>query len=84
MLSCLKFYKDENSFRIIKRLGIPVYDIEDLETVDEKLKELKKQNYSTILVSNEVASFSQDIIKKYTKQKDFTIIITPENNNKNV
>jgi hypothetical protein len=35
----------------------------------------KKSN--TIIITNEVASFSSDIIKKYNKKEDINIIITP-------
>lgn len=70
-------YKDDDSFRIFKNLGLDVYDIEDVDKVDEKLKELINNNYQTIVLSNEIASFSEDIIKKYRKQEDIRIIIAP-------
>lgn len=75
VVSYLKSYKDGKSFNYAKKLGFPVYEIEDLEKVDNKIEELKKNNYSTIVITNELAGFSQDIIKKYPEQKDFTIII---------
>ena len=70
-------YKDDDSFRIFKNLGLDVYDIEDVDKVDEKLKELINNNYQTIVLSNEIASFSEDIIKKYKKLEDIRIIIAP-------
>lgn len=70
-------YKDDDSFKIFKNLGMDVYDIEDLDKVDEKLEELIKDNYQTIVLSNEIASFSEDIIKKYKKLEDIRIIIAP-------
>ena len=57
-------------------MGFPVYEIKDLETVDNKIKELKENNYTTIIITSELAGFSEDIIKKYKKQKNFNIIIT--------
>ena len=54
-----------------------VYNIENLEETDKKIKELIDQNYSTIVLSNEVASFSQDIIKKYKYTENINIIIAP-------
>lgn len=75
MISYLKSCEDNKSFKYFKRLGFPVYEIKDREKVDEKIKELKESNYSTIIISNELAGFSQDIIKKYSKQKDINIII---------
>ena len=70
-------YKDDDSFKIFKNLGMEVHDIENLDKVDEKLSELIENNYKTIVLSNEIASFSQDIIKKYKKAEDIRIIITP-------
>lgn len=70
-------YKDDDSFKIFKKLGMDVYDIEDLDKVDEKLRELINNDYKTIVLSNEVASFSEDIIKKYQKSDDIRIVITP-------
>lgn len=76
-ISWVKFSKDNKSFKIFKRLGMDVYDIEDLDKTDEKINELVNKNYNTIVVSNEVASFSEDIIKKYNKSKNINIIIAP-------
>ena len=80
-ISWVKSSKDNKSFRLFKGLGMDVYDIEDLEKTDEKIKELVEQKYSTIIISNEVASFSQDIIKKYNKSSDINIIIAPRRKN---
>ena len=54
-----------------------VFEIDNLEETDIKLKELINKNYNTIIVSNEVASFSSDIIKKYKNKKNINIIIAP-------
>ncbi len=70
-------YKEDDSFKLFKNLGMDVYDIENLDTVDDKLKELVDKNYQTIILSNEVASFSEDIITKYKKSDDIRIIIAP-------
>lgn len=70
-------YKDDNSFKIFKNLGMDVYDLDEREKIDEKLEELVNNDYKTIIISNEVASFSEDIIKKYQKSEDISIIITP-------
>ena len=76
-ISWLKYKNDNKSFKIFKNFGLDVFDIEDLDKTDEKLDELVRKNYTTIVVSNEVASFSQDIIKKYSKKEGINIIITP-------
>lgn len=70
-------YKEDDSFKIFRNLGMDVYDIDDFDMVDNKLKELIDNNYKTIILSNEVASFSEDIIKKYQKSNDINIIIAP-------
>ncbi len=70
-------YKDDDSFKLFKNLGMDVYDIDDFDMVDNKLKELVDSNYKTIVLSNQVASFSEDIIKKYKKSDDISIIIAP-------
>jgi vacuolar-type H+-ATPase subunit F/Vma7 len=70
-------YKKDNDFNIIKKMGLDVFDIEELEKTDEKLGELIKNKYDTIIISNKVASFSGDIIKKYEKSNDVNIIIMP-------
>ena len=70
-------YKEDDSFKLFKNLGMDVYDIDDFDMVDNKLKELVDNNYKTIVLSNQVASFSEDIIKKYKKSDDISIIIAP-------
>lgn len=70
-------YKEDDSFKVFKNLGMDVYDIDDFDMIDNKLKELVDNNYKTIVLSNQVASFSEDIIKKYKKSDDISIIIAP-------
>lgn len=60
---------------IPERLGLKVERLENPEEVDNKMKELIKQNYKTIILSNEIAGFSSDIIKKYQNNLDVNIII---------
>lgn len=74
-ISWLKLKEDENSFRIFKNIGFDVYDIEDAEDTDKKIDELVNKNYKTIVLSNELAGFSEDIIKKYNKSQNINIII---------
>lgn len=73
-ISWLKSKNDNKSFKFQKNIGLDVYEIEDLEKTDLKIGELTK-NYNTIILSNEVASFSTDIIKKYSKDDNINIII---------
>lgn len=76
-ISWLKSANDTKSFKMIKNLGFDVYDIENLDDVDTRIDSLIKDNYSTIILSNEVAGFSSDILKKYQVDKDVNIIIAP-------
>lgn len=76
-ISWIKYEKDNKDFRIAERLGMDVYRIESPEEVDNKMQELVNNNYKTIVLSNEVAGFSEDIIKKYQNNKDVNIIISP-------
>ena len=78
-ISWIKYEKDNKDFTIAERLGMDVYRIESPEEVDNKMKELVNDNYKTIVLSNEVAGFSEDIIKKYQNNKDINIIISPRN-----
>lgn len=74
-ISWLKAKNDDKSFKFQKRIGFDVFEIEDLENTDEILGNLVNNKYSTIVISNEVASFSTDIIKKYAKDDNINIII---------
>ena len=79
-ISCIKYSKDNNSFSFFKAIGANVIELEDLEKTDEELGKLIEDKYKTIFISNEVASFSEDIIKKYNKNDDIRIIITRPKN----
>lgn len=76
-LIMLKGSKDKKSFKFFESIGLEVEQIEDLEKTDEKLKELLSLNYRTIIITNEIAGFSESIIKKYKKTEDIKIIIAP-------
>lgn len=76
-ISWIKYKQDNSNFRICERLGFPVYELEDLEQTDSMIKKLISQNYKTIILTNEVAGYSQDIIKKYNKRDEINIIIIP-------
>ena len=60
-----------------KTMGMKVEEIQEPEEIDEAIKNLKKEKYTTIVIPNELASFSQDIINKYKYDKKLNIIITP-------
>lgn len=75
-ISWLKYEKDTKSFRLPQALGFDVFSLYDLEETDKVMKQLVKEDYDTIILSNEVAGFSEDIIKKYQKNKNIKIVIS--------
>lgn len=66
-VSWIKYEKDKESFRIPENLGFDVFKLKDLDETDNKLEKLINDNYNTIIISNEVAAFSEDLIKKYSR-----------------
>lgn len=74
-VSWLKYEKDEKSFKIPEALGFDVIKLGNPEETDNKIKELMKKEYKMIVVSNEIAGFSEDIITKYNRDKNVSIII---------
>ena len=75
-VSWIKYEKDKESFRLPQALGLEVITLKDLEQTDETMRKLIQKHYDTIILSNEVAGFSEDIIKKYQKDKDVKIVIS--------
>ena len=79
-ISFVKYEKASN-YQIPKLLGMKVEEIQEPEEIDETIKNLKKEKYTTIVISNELASFSQDIISKYKYDPTLNIVIVPSKNN---
>lgn len=77
-IGLLKSSNDESKFSFFKMLGAEVQEIQDLEKTDDKIKELVKNDYKTIIMTDEVASFSESIIKRYGRSDDVKIIIIPQ------
>ena len=73
---CIKAKNDEDSFRVFKAFGTKVYELEDLEQTDYQIKQCVKNNYDTILISEELANFSSDIVTKYKNSQTVNIIIS--------
>lgn len=76
-ISWIKQENDNKNFTIAEKLGMNVYRLNNPEDVDETMKKLVNKNYNTIVLSNEIAGFSEDIIKKYQTNKEINIIISP-------
>lgn len=75
-ISWIKYEKDDKNFIIPERLGFDVFKLKDPEDTDNKLDELVKNKYNTIFITDEIASFSSNIINKYNKDDKIKIIIT--------
>ena len=76
-ISWIKQENDNKSFITAEKLGMNVCKLENPEDVDNAIKQLINENYKTIILSNEMAGFSEDIIKKYQNDSKVNIIITP-------
>ena len=76
-ISFIKYKKDESSFRIAKGFGFDIYELESPENIDKEIEYLKEKKYTTIVISNELASFSDDLLAKYKNDTNINIIIAP-------
>ena len=76
-ISWIKLAEDNQNFRVPEKLGMHIEKLQFPEQVDEKLAELVKENYDTIMITNELAGFSEDMIKKYSEDETVRIIISP-------
>lgn len=75
-ISFIKYEKEEN-YQLPQILGMNIEEIKEPEEIDEKIEELIKQKYTTIVIPNELASFSEKIIDQYKYDNTLNIIITP-------
>ena len=82
-ISFIKYEKDINKYNIPKLLGINVEEIKEPEDVDKKIDELKEKQYRTIVIPNELASFSEKLEKQYKYDPGINIIITPSKDKNN-
>ena len=74
-ISWIKYEKDDISFKVPEKLGFDIFKIENPELTDNKIKELINKRYDTIILTNEIAGFSEDIVKKYSRDRNINIII---------
>lgn len=74
-ISFIKYGKQED-YKIPTMLGMKVEEIKKPEEIDSKIQELKDNKYTTIILSDELASFSEKI-NEYKTDETLKIIITP-------
>lgn len=76
-IAWVKQENDNKNFAIAERLGMDVHRLSNPEEVDKTIESLVGKNCNMIVLSNDIAGFSEDIIKKYQNNKDVNIIISP-------
>ena len=81
-ISWLKLDNDNKSFKIPTSFGMDVFSVNSTENVDNKIDELIRKNYNTIIVSNDVAVLSEKINKEYLYNKNVNIVISKDRDNK--
>ena len=74
-ISWIKEEKDNKNFIVAEKLGMDVHRLNNPEDVDKTMEELIKQKCNMIVLSNEIAGFSEDIIKKYKNNENVNIVI---------
>ena len=75
-VSWIKSINDKESFKLPENLGFNVISLKDNDDVDSKIDELISNHCNTIILSNEIAGFSQKINNEYIKMKNVDIIIS--------
>ena len=81
-ISFLRYKEDAVSYKIPKGFGMDVFEIENPEQIDNKIEELKNNNYTTIFIPSELASFSEKLMNNYKYDNKLNIIITPSKQQK--
>ena len=74
-ISWIKSENDRRNFKIPELLGMDVFYLCNNEEIDNKIDELIQDKYNTIIISKELAGFSQKINKEYINSKNIDIII---------
>lgn len=74
-VSWIKAETDYKNFKIPELLGFDVFYLNNNEDIDKKIDELILDKYNTIIISKDLAGFSQKINKEYINDKKVEIII---------
>ena len=72
------YIKSKNEKRKIflnERFGVSVIELDDLEEIDKEIEKIAVEKNNIIYISNELASFSNNI-NKYKNDKNVKIIIS--------
>lgn len=76
-ISFIKTKQDSQFYLIPRAMGMDIYEINEPEEIDKKIEELKQNECKTIVIPDELASFSEKIVPKYQNDPDLKIIILP-------
>lgn len=74
-VSWIKSETDYKNFKIPELLGFDVFYLPNNEDIDRKIDELIWNKYNTIIISKDLAGFSQKINKEYINNQNVDIII---------
>ena len=74
-VSWIKLAGDKKNFRFPEMMGFDVFVLKVPEDADNKIDELIAQNYNTIIISKDLAGFSEKINTEYANNKKVDIII---------
>lgn len=76
-ISIIKSKKEKETFDLARSVGVNVIELSQSEDVDKTIEELINNDCKNIILTNQVAGFSEDIIKKYVNSKEINIFIAP-------
>lgn len=76
-ISFIKIKQDSSFYLIPRAMGMDIYEINEPEEIDQKIDELKQNEYKTIVIPNELASFSEKMVPNYQNDPNLKIIILP-------
>lgn len=71
----IKYKNEKQKIFLNANFGVEVIEIDDAEEIDNVLKNISNKKRTTIFMSDEIASFSEDIVKKYRRDKNIKIMI---------
>ncbi len=72
----IKSKNEKKKIFLNEKFGVNVIELDNLENIDEEIQKIATQKNNILYISNELASFSDDIIGKYKNDKNIKIIIS--------
>lgn len=74
-ISFMKKDKENNMFIIPQKLGMHVETIQNSDTLEKRIRSLRKENCSIFVISNKLAEEGEMVLRKYKKSENVNIII---------